>query len=415
LGVAAFQAGDLDRAASAFKRVLKERPDDSDALHNLGMLYLKRGLGEELRQDLREFLKADQAERLLLGLTRSLVEGARGEPVGPDLGLIGSGPAMRDILHLVDRAARGNANVLVLGENGTGKELVARAIHRLSARAKGPFVAVNCAALPDTLLESELFGYEKGAFTGAARAKPGRFELAQGGTLFLDEIGDLQPLLQVKLLRVVQEKAFERVGGTRTLHPDFRLIAATHENLRRAVVEGRFREDLFYRLFVLPIELPPLRARLEDIPLLAEYFLRHFARPGGRPQRLSPRALERLRQHPWPGNVRELENCLERAVAMHEGAVLDAEDLNLEAMPPPGEEPGKGFTMASSQGLEVPPEGIVLRPGEAAERAVLLQAIQSQGRKVGRVAEHLGVSRATLYRKMAKYRLGSLKNENLSR
>jgi tetratricopeptide (TPR) repeat protein len=298
LGVAYFQAGDLDKAAAAFKSVLKDWPDDGNALHNLGMLYLKRGLGEELRNDLREFLKADKADQLLLGLTRSLVEGARA-PYPSDTGIIGQSRAVQDTLQLVGRAARTDANVLILGENGTGKELVARAIHRLGPRSKGPFIAVNCAALPETLLESELFGYEKGAFTGAAAAKPGRFELATGGTLFLDEIGDLQQTLQVKLLRVVQEKAFERLGGTKTLHPDFRLIAATHQDLRKAVVEGRFREDLFYRLFVLPIQLAPLRERAEDIPLLVEHFLRRFAgRDERRFQRLSPQAMERLRRHP---------------------------------------------------------------------------------------------------------------------
>jgi DNA-binding NtrC family response regulator len=408
LGVAYFQSGDLDKASLAFKRVLKEKPDDPNALHNLGMLYLKRGMGEELRHDLREFLKADQAEQLLLGLTRSLVEGARGAPPAADTGIVGQSPAIQDTLHLVDRASRTDANVLILGENGTGKERVARAIHRLGARAKGPFVAVNCAALPESLLESELFGHEKGAFTGAAQAKPGRFELAQGGTLFLDEIGDLMPSLQVKLLRVVQEKAFERVGGTRTLKPDFRLIAATHEDLRKAVVEGRFREDLFYRLFVLPIELAPLRDRGEDIPLLAEHFLRRFAERTGRrrAQRLSPQALERLRGHPWPGNVRELENCIERAVAMHEGEVLEAGDLQLDVLPVP----------RTGTSIKDQPEPAVghWKPAEAAERAALQQALRQEGRKAERVAASMGLSRATLYRKLAKYGLGSLNSENLS-
>ena len=403
LGVAHFQAGDFDKAAEAFKRVLKEKPDDANALHNLGMLYLKRGLGDEMQQDLREFLKADRADQLLLGLTRSLVEGARGAPYQVDTGIVGQSRVVQDTLHLVSRAARTDANVLVLGENGTGKELVARAIHRLGPRSKGPFVAVNCAALPETLLESELFGYEKGAFTGAASAKPGRFELATGGTLFLDEIGDLQPSLQVKLLRVVQEKAFERLGGTRTLRPDFRLIAATHQDLRKAVVEGRFREDLFYRLFVLPIQLAPLRERTEDIPQLAEHFLRQFSARGGRRfQSLTPRALERLRAHPWPGNVRELENCIERAVAMHDGEVLDAGDLLFDSLSA-AQEAGAA---AAAQAAPGP-----WSPVEAAERVALREALRRQGR-VEQAARSLGLSRATLYRKMAKYGLQNLTSEN---
>ena len=426
LGVAYFQAGELERAAEAFKAVLKEHPEDANALHNLGMLYLKRGLGEELRKDLREFLKSDRADQILLGLTRSLVEGARGAAVPADTGIIGQSRAVQDNLQLIARAARVDANVLVLGENGTGKELVARAIHSLGPRAKGPFVAVNCAALPETLLESELFGYEKGAFTGAAAAKPGRFEIATGGTLFLDEIGDLQASLQAKLLRVVQEKAFERLGGTRTLRPDFRLIAATHQDLRRAVVEGRFREDLFYRLFVLPIQLAPLRDRPEDIALLAEHFLRKFSRAGGRHyRRLTPQALDKLRHYPWPGNVRELEHCIERAMAMHDAEVLDAPDLQFDAL---ASAPGNGGpapleSSGTETGRPAVPGGLPMERGraqgsgwtplETAEREALAEALRSK-RPRNEVASRLGMSRATLYRKIAKYGLESLDNETMS-
>jgi DNA-binding NtrC family response regulator len=398
LGVALFQAGDLEGAAEAFKAVLKDHPDDANAVHNLGMLYLKQGLGEELRKDLSEFLKAEKADQLILGLTRSLVEGARGQaaPLAEQTGLLGSSQAMRDVNDLVLRAAASQANVLLLGPNGTGKELAARAIHRLGQRGNGPFVAVNCAALPETLLESELFGYEKGAFTGAAASRRGRFELAAGGTLFLDEIGDLQPPLQVKLLRAVQEKAFERLGGSQTLRPDFRLIAATNRDLRRDVIDGRFREDLFYRLFVFPIQLPALKERPEDVPLLAEHFLRlAAARAGKRFNRLSPAARQRLVAHHWPGNVRELENCIERAVALHDGEQLEADQLQFDAL-------------SSAEASEAPGAAPLGRNALAdAERQAIAQALRQAGHKVANAAAALGMSRATLYRKIEQHGLKS--------
>jgi DNA-binding NtrC family response regulator len=396
LGVAYFRAGELEKAAEAFKAVLKGHPDDANALHNLGMLYLKQGLGEELRQDLREFLRAEKAEQLLLGLTRSLVAGARGQGVEPErYGIVGQSRSIRDVMDLLGRAASSDANVLLLGENGTGKELLARAVHLSGPRAAGPFVAVNCAALPESLLESELFGYERGAFTGAAQAKPGRFELAAGGTLFLDEIGDLQPSLQVKLLRAVQEKAFERLGGTRSIQSDFRLVTATHRDLRRMVLEGRFREDLFYRLFVIPIQLPPLRERREDIELLANYFLaRQASRLGRKPQRLSDGALKRLREHPWPGNVRELENLLERAVAMHGESVIGEGMLQFDsALSPAAAAPAPAAEMAG------------LGPVESAEKQALLQALRQASGPAEKTAQGLGMSRVTFFRKLKKYGL----------
>lgn len=409
LGVALFRGGDLEEASTAFKAVLKVKPDDANALHNLGMLYLKQGLGEELRQDLREFLKADKADQLLLGLTRSLVEGARGQAHAPEVsGIVGRSPIIRDVLDLISRAARGDSNVLVLGPNGSGKELVARAIHQLSPRAQGPFVAVNCAALPESLLESELFGYDKGAFTGAVSAKPGRFELAAGGTLFLDEIGDLQPALQVKLLRAVQEKAFERLGGTRTLKPDFRLITATHRDLRKAVVEGRFREDLYYRLFVIPIQLPALRERREDIPLLARHFLDRFnAREGKAFKGFSPEALQRLGQHDWPGNVRELENCIERAVAMSEGDWLEPRHFHFETL-------AVESTPAPAAFKDKAPVATTWSPMEAVERDQIIRHLAEQAGKIDKAAAGLGMSRATLYRKIGKYDLKSIKFEIIS-
>jgi two-component system response regulator AtoC len=247
--------------------------------------------------------------------------------------LIGDSPAMRRVYTTIGRLAGSEATVLITGETGTGKELVARTLHTNSTFARGPFVAVHCAALPETLLESELFGHEKGAFTGAIDQKKGRFERANKGTLFLDEIGEIGPAIQKKLLRVLQEREIERVGGTQPIKVDVRVIAATNKMLEAEVAAGRFREDLFYRLNVLTIHLPPLRDRLEDLPLLAEYFLdKHRYTPGGPPARLSAPALERLMAHTWPGNVREMENTLERAVALAQGGIITANHIRFPAV-----------------------------------------------------------------------------------
>ena len=228
---------------------------------------------------------------------------------------------MQAVLALVERVAPTNSTVLIGGESGVGKDLIARAIHEHSHRAGGPFVKINSTAIPENLLESELFGYEKGAFSGATTTKPGKFELADKGTLFLDEIGDVPPAIQVKLLRVLQEREFERLGGTRTLKVDVRLIAATNRDLRAALEDGTFREDLYYRLNVVAIDVPPLRDHKEDIPALANFFLEKFARESGTPARtLTPQALKLLMDFHWPGNVRELENIIERAVTLSEGS-----------------------------------------------------------------------------------------------
>jgi len=236
---------------------------------------------------------------------------------------------MREVYRLVDRVAETRATVLIRGESGTGKELIARALHTQSGRANKPFVPVSCAALPETLLESELFGHEKNAFTGAATAKPGRFELANQGTLFLDEIGDIPTTVQIKLLRVLQEWEFERIGGTKSLKVDVRLIAATNKNLEKAVADEKFRTDLYYRLNIVTILLPPLRERTDDIPTLAEHFLAKFNRQNGRHlSQVSPEAMELLQRYVWPGNVRELENAMERAVVLADkGATILTPDL----------------------------------------------------------------------------------------
>ena len=243
--------------------------------------------------------------------------------------LVGSGEKMAIVRRMVEKIAASETTVFIAGESGTGKELIARAIHRLSKRANGPFIKVNCGALTETLLESELFGHEKGAFTGAIKQKLGRFELADGGTLFLDEVGEVSAAFQSKLLRVLQEGELERVGGTRTIKVDVRVIAATHRDLEAEVEAGRFREDLYYRLNVMPIYLPALRERMEDIPDIARFLVDKIGRQQGRTLGLTEAALRVLMHHDWPGNVRELENCLERAAVLTEGDVIDRDAILL--------------------------------------------------------------------------------------
>ncbi|MBI5014838.1 MAG: nif-specific transcriptional activator NifA [Deltaproteobacteria bacterium] len=244
-----------------------------------------------------------------------------------DFFIVGQSRAMVEVQQLIEKVAPTRASVLLLGESGTGKTLVARILHELSTRASAPFTKVNCAALPENLLESELFGHEKGAFTGATAAKAGRFEEAEGGTLFLDEVGELPLSLQAKLLRFLQERDFERVGGQRTIHVDVRIVAATNRDLAEAVSQGGFREDLYYRLNVFPIRVPALRERREDIPHLASHFLARMSREYGRRLTFAPEALDALRRYPWPGNVRELENLLERLVILAESPAISAQDL----------------------------------------------------------------------------------------
>jgi len=271
-----------------------------------------------IRQALERRVLIQQNRALQQRLDDLLAQGA----------VVGSSPAFRRMMTLVEQVADSSATVLIQGESGTGKELVASTIHARSARSRGPFIAVNCAALPETLLESELFGYEKGAFTGAAGRKEGRFELADGGTLFLDEVSDLSPVTQPKILRVLQEGEFERLGGTKSLRVDVRIVAATNQELAQMVREKRFREDLYYRLNVITLTVPPLRERREDIHVLAQHFLRVYsAKNNRRLEGFTDDAIRRLEAYAWPGNVRELENVIERGVVLARGALMDVADL----------------------------------------------------------------------------------------
>jgi len=280
--------------------------------------------------------------------------------------LIGEAPAIRQIFAVVEKVADTPSTVLITGESGTGKELVARALHENSSRHKGPFIKINCAAIPRTLMESELFGYEKGAFTGAVGAKPGRFELAHGGTLFLDEIGEIPTEMQVKLLRVLQESEFERVGGIKTIKVDVRLVTATNRDLTREIAEETFREDLFYRLNVVPIHIPPLRDRREDIPLLVEHFISKFnERLKKQITRISDEAVARLTAYNWPGNIRELENMMERTMLFCEGPEIHARDLPPEMVPVTSDVTPTAAVAAASGGLAA--AAAAARPGQVPE------------------------------------------------
>ncbi|MBI3988432.1 MAG: sigma 54-interacting transcriptional regulator [candidate division NC10 bacterium] len=304
--------------------------------------------------------------------------------------LIAASSSMREVLRLASQVARTDATILIQGESGTGKEVLARALHEESHQKGGPFIKVDCAALPETLLENELFGHEKGAFTDAFAKKLGRLELAHEGTLFLDEVGGMSPPLQAKILRVLEERAFERVGGTETIRVDVRIIAATNRNLKEALRENRFREDLYFRLNVFPLRLPPLRRRREDISLLAKTFLAHYARKYEKAVRgLNQEAFGLLLRYPWPGNVRELEHTIERAVLLSEGPILGPEDLGLDLL---------------AVGLEdsAEDEGMTL---SELEREYIKRVLRKVRGHKGRAAKILGINRKTLLEKRKRYGL----------
>jgi two-component system response regulator AtoC len=347
---------------------------------------------DALRIKVRQLLEKRELEREVVRL-RAKVEGR--ERLGE---MLGRSDIMQEVFHTLRRVARSKTSVLIRGESGTGKELAARAIHELSPRSKGPFVAVNCAAIPDHLIESELFGHERGAFTDAVEQRIGRFEAASGGTLFLDEIGELASGVQAKLLRALQDLRIERVGGSRPLDVDVRVVAATNRDLERDVAEGRFRADLFYRINVVPVELPPLRERREDIRRLAAHFLERACEEAGRgPKGIEARALAALERAPWPGNARELRNAIEHGVTLAEGDVVELEDL-----------PSSVLRAAQLESLG---EGV--RSGRLGfeqavadfERTLLLEALERNGWNQTRAADQLRITRRTLKLKMDRHDL----------
>ncbi|MBI5520630.1 MAG: sigma-54-dependent Fis family transcriptional regulator [Desulfovibrio sp.] len=306
-------------------------------------------------------------------------------------GIIGTSKPMRQLMDMLSTIAPSEATVLITGESGTGKELIARAIHVNSPRKNGPYVAVNCAALTETLLESELFGHEKGAFTGAERRRDGRFQAADKGTIFLDEIGEISMTMQVKLLRAIQEREIQRVGGDHPIKVDVRILAATNRDLLHEVELGRFRQDLFYRLNVVTLALPPLRERVEDIPLLAMHFLKKFAVKNGKQVKgFTPEAMDRLLKHPWPGNVRELENGIERAVVLLAGEYIGGRDLpeTMAQADAESQHSGAGLT------------GLTL---DEIERVAILEALEQAGGNKSETARTLGITRKTLHAKLQRY------------
>jgi DNA-binding NtrC family response regulator len=356
------------------------KPVDPDHL----LLMVERAIAQRRMLTDYMLLKEELAER-------------RGAPR-----IIGENASLRQVLQQLHRAAGTDATVLLEGESGTGKELFARAVHALSPRADGPFVAINCAAIPDNLLETELFGHEKGAFTGASARKPGRFEIAHRGTLFLDEIGDLPLALQAKILRALEEKQFERVGGTQSLHVDVRIVAATNRGLKQRVAERQFREDLYFRLSVFPIQIPPLRDRADDVIILARNFVDKFCREMNKPLlTMTPAALDELRAYKWPGNVRELQNCIERAVILTEGDSIHPRHLNLSSRP------GPTMTATSSPWDQIDLSGnmgdVLRRVTAEVERRKVEQAMRDASGNKQRAADLLLISFKSLVQKLRDY------------
>jgi two-component system nitrogen regulation response regulator NtrX len=382
----------------AFLRSLQDREDRPPVIMMSGHGTVQTAV-EATQLGALDFIeKPIQVERLLLSIQNGLnMHRLRTENVflrqslAGTQEMIGSGPAMTHLREEIARAAPTEARVLITGENGTGKELVARGLHAASPRKQRPFIKVNCAAIPSELLESELFGHERGAFTGAVQARRGKFEMAQRGTLLLDEIGDMNPTTQAKLLRVLEEREIERVGGERTLKLDVRVLASTNQDLQSLLRDGVFREDLYHRLKVVPIHVPALREHAEDIAELAEHYLAHFCSVNGRPQkRLDAEAFAALRVYRWPGNIRELKNLMERLVIMVDGAEVGADQIR----------------PLIAAGFDAPDDAAPLAERlEAFERRLLARALADAGGNVAQAARSLGVDRANLHRKLQRHGL----------
>jgi DNA-binding NtrC family response regulator len=373
--------GSIDQAVQAMRLGAYDfltKPVDFDYLSLVIERALReRGLMDELMQ-LREQIRSQHAYQ----------------------NMVSKNPRMHAVFELITNVGQTTTTVLIEGETGTGKEQVARAIHLASARQRnGEMVAVNCAALPENLLESELFGHEKGAFTGAVGSRQGRFELANSGTIFLDEVGDIPPAMQAKLLRVLQERRFERVGGTQSIEVDVRVIGATNRSLRRLVRQNKFREDLYYRLNVVKIDVPPLRERLEDVPLLATHFAARYARVGEPPKEIMPEAMERLLAHHWPGNIRELENAIERACVTARGPCIQASDLPAEVTAPPATDNFRALD------LDRPLSELLREATQQMEKQYLRKALSKSRGNVGRAAQICGLSRRSISAKLAEYQI----------
>ncbi|MFP4466203.1 MAG: sigma 54-interacting transcriptional regulator [Candidatus Goldiibacteriota bacterium] len=385
LGLAYFRKGIIKAAVENFKNSIIINPENENAIHNLGIIYVKSGMREEVKNDYKEFLKYDSGVDIVYNLSRFMADFAgRSAAAGTELDIMGNSPAMKKVKEMIVKAAKVDTTVFIEGGNGTGKELAARSIHSLSGRAGNPFVVVNCGALSETLLETELFGHVKGAFTGAVKEKKGRFETADGGVVFLDEIGDITPAMQVKLLRFVQEKEFEQVGSNETIKVDVRIITATNRDIRKLVSEGLFREDLFYRLYVLPIRMPPLRERGGDIILLAKYFLSIFSEKYNKEFKgFSAEAERIINNYSWPGNVRQLENVMERIAAMFDGSIVMPEHI-----------PEEIFDRAETDNKE--------NGKFEAEKKKINEALKSVNYSKTKAAGVLNISRVALWKKMKK-------------